>query len=219
MTKTPDEYAEELKNVETFDLNSALTGVTRPKDHITIYTDGERAHQLEEVLSAISVLSHEKAGLIPTGGITGNPRSEEIDGEIASLEEAQDMLIATLRSTSLTFHLRGLPPKQTRLIVKGWEKKIKPESKQPSEEEQAEVNEIRSDKINAELIAKCTVKVVNGNGAEYKGAVTPEWVENLQDEINSGEFHRLVQLANSLSVAHGIFNNVLAADADFLSKP
>lgn len=219
MTKTPEEHAEELKNVETFDLSSALTGVTRPKDEITIYTDGERAHQLEEVLSAISVLGREKATLPATGGITGNPRAEEIDKEIADLEEVSALLIQELRDTSLTFHLRGLAPKQTKLIVKSWDKKIKPESKTPTDEELQETNEERMDKINAELIAKCTFKVVKGNGAEHTGAVSIETVENLRDEINSGEYNRLVNLVNNLCVAHGLFNNMLASDADFLSKP
>lgn len=219
MTKNPEEYAEELKNVETFDLNAALTGVTRPKDEITVYTDGERAHQLEEVLSAISVLSQEKATLPASGGIVGNPRAEEIDKEVADLEEVSALLIQELRDSALTFHLRGLPPKQTKLIVKSWDKKIKPESKNPSDEELAETNEIRMEKINAELIAKCAYKVVKGNGAEYNGAVSIETVENLRDEINSGEYNRLVNLANSLSVGHGLFHNMIAADADFLSKP
>jgi hypothetical protein len=219
LTKNPEEYAEELKNVETFDLNSALTGVTRPKDEITVYTDGERAHQLEEVLSAISVLSQEKVTLPATGGITGNPRADEIDQEVADLEEVSALLIQELRDSSLTFHLRGLAPKQTKLIVKQWDRKIKPESKNPTEDELAEVNEVRMEKINAELIAKCTFKVVKGDGAEHTGAVSIETVENLRDEINSGEYNRLVTLANNLSVGHGLFHNMLAADADFLSKP
>ena len=218
MTKTPEEHAEELKNVETFDLNSALTGVTRPKDEITVYTDGERAHQLEEVLSAVSVLGREKATLPVTGGITGNPRAEEIDKEVADLEEVSALLIQELRDTSLTFHLRGLAPKQTKLIVKSWEKKIKPESKNPSDEELQETNEERMDKINAELTAKCVYKVVKGNGSEHNGAVSIETIENLRDEINTGEYHRLVTLVNNLCVAHGLFNNMLASDADFLSK-
>lgn len=219
MTKTPEEYAEELKSVETFDLNSALTGVTRPKDEITVYTDGEHAHKLEEVLSAISVLGQELATLPATGGITGNPRADEIEGELKELEEASALLIQELRDSSLTFHLRGLAPKQTKLIVKSWDKKIKPESKNPTEEELAEVNEVRMEKINAELIAKCTYKVVKGDGAEHTGAVSIETVENLRDEINGGEYNRLVTLVNNLCVAHGLFHNMLAADADFLSKP
>ena len=218
MTKNAEEYAEELKNVETFDLNSALTGVTRPKDSITVFTDGERAHQLEEVLTSISVLGQEKAILPPAGGITGNPRADEIDGEIAELEELSALLVQELRDSSLTFHLRGLAPKQTRLIVKSWEKKIKPESKSPSDDELAEVNEERSEKINAELIAKCTYKVVKGNGAEHNGAVSIETVEGLRDELNTSEYQRLVTLVNNLCVAHGLFNNLLASDADFLSK-
>jgi anti-sigma28 factor (negative regulator of flagellin synthesis) len=218
LTKTPEEYAEELKNVETFDLNASLSGVTRPKDEITIYTDGERAHQLEEVLTAISSLGREKATLPASGGITGNPRADEIDEEIKELEEASVLLVQEIRSSSLTFHLRGLAPKQTRLIVKSWDKKIKPEGKNPSDDELAEANEQRVEKINAELIAKCTYKVVKGDGAEHNGAVSIERVESLRDEINTGEFQRLVDVVNSLCVAHGLFNNMLASDADFLSK-
>lgn len=216
MTKTPDEYAEELKAPETFDLSSVLTGVTRPKDEITVYTDGERAHQLEEVLAAISSLSREQATLPATGGITGNPRADEIEGELKELEEVSALLIDQIRESSLTFHLRGLPPKQTRLIVKSWEKKIKPE-KDATADEAEEVLDVRNKKINAELIAKSTYKVVR-NGAVSTGAVPIEFVENLEDEITGGEYNRLVQMANSLTVGHGLFNNMIAADADFLSK-
>lgn len=218
MTKNAVEYAEELKNPETFDLNAALSGVTRPKDDITIYTDGERAHQLEEVLTSISVLGQEKAQLPPAGGITGNPRADEIDNEIKELEEVSALLIQEIRDSALTFHLRGLAPKQTRLIVKSWDKKIKPESKSPTEEELQEVNENRLEKINAELIAKCTYKVVKGDGSEFTGALSIETVENLRDEISSGEYQRLVNVSNSLTVGHGLFNNMIASDADFLSK-
>lgn len=217
MTKTPEEYAEELKAPETFELASVLTGVTRPKDEITIYTDGERAHQLDEVLEAISSLSREQAQLPVTGGITGNPRADEIEGELKELEEASALLIDVIRESSLTFHMRGVPPKQTRLIVKEWERKLKPE-KHASQEEVAEVEEQRVDKINAELIAKSTYKVVR-DGKEFNGAVTIEFVENLRDEISGGEFQRLANMANSLTVGHGLFNQMIAADADFLSKP
>ena len=218
MTKNAEEYVEELKNVETFDLNAALSGVTRPKDDITIYTDGERAHQLEEVLTSISVLGQEKAQLPPAGGITGNPRADEIDDELKELEELSALLIQEIRDSSLTFHLRGLAPKQTRLIVKSWDRKIKPESKTPTDEEMEEVNETRMDKINAELISKCTYKVVKGDGSEHNGAVSIETVESLRDEISPGEYQRLVNIVNSLTVAHGLFNNLIASDADFLSK-
>lgn len=216
MTKTPEEYAEELKTPETFELASVLTGITRPKDEITIYTDGERAQQLEDVLVAISTLSKEQAILPVTGGITGNPRADEIEDELKALEEVSALLIDEIRESSLTFHLRGVPPKQTRLIVKSWDKKIKAE-KDATDEELAEVYEARQDKINAELIAKSTYKVVR-DGKEATGAVSIEFVENLRDEISTGEYQRLATLANSLTVGHGLFNNMIAADADFLSK-
>jgi hypothetical protein len=218
LTKTPEEYAEELKAPETFELSSVLTGVTRPKDEITIYTDGERAHQLEEVLEAISTLSKEKAILPVTGSITGNPRADEIDEELKELEEASALLISVIRESSLTFHMRGVPPKQTRLIVKSWDKKIKAESKQPDDEELGDVYERRQEKVNAELVSKSIYKVVR-DGKEFTGAVSIEFIENLRDEISGGEYQRLVAMANSLTIGHGLFNNMIAADADFLSKP
>lgn len=219
MTKSIEEHVEEMKAPETFNLSDALSGVTRPKDEVTVYLDGERAQQLDDVLGEISEIGRQIAALPKTGGITGNPEEERLQKELDELNELVPLLVDTIKASALTFHLRGLAPKQTDLIVKSWEKKLKPESKQPTQEELADIDEDRSKKINAELIAKCTVKIVNGEGKVSTGALSIEAVEALRDEISKPEYNRLVNVANGLCVAGNLFNSVMASDADFLSKP
>jgi hypothetical protein len=46
-----------------------------------------------------------------------------------------------------------------------------------------------------------------------------ETVEELQGSVLQSEFAKLLDAANNMTFANGLFSNAIAADADFLSKP
>jgi hypothetical protein len=210
---------EELKSEESFDLASALKGTSYPTDDVTIFIDGEAAHELNMVLAEITELGYESAKHTAgeNGSIADSPEKEEIDKQIAELEEQQKELIAKVLESALTFKLRGVAPKAWKLIIKSWQRKSKAHAKEEGLDEEERID-WANEKINAELIAKATVSITNAEGATQKGGVKVETVEELQGSVLQSEFAKLLDAANNLTFANGLFSNAIAADADFLSK-
>lgn len=217
--KTAEDYVEEMKSEESFDLSTALRKASYPTDDVTVYLDGETAYELDDLLNEISDLGFKSAGLSAanTGGMTDDPEKAEIDAKIEELNGQVKEAITRIRSSALTFKLRGLAPKQWRTIVSSWERKIRPETKADIDVLEAENK--RNDKSNAEILAKSVVSITDASGKVSKGAVSIEQIEELHDTIISEEFAKLMSKANVLTFANGRFNHVLASDADFLSKP
>jgi hypothetical protein len=218
-TELAEAKAEEMKAEGTFDLASALKGTSYPTDDASIFLDGESAHALNMALNEIAELGFRSAGLTAekNGGITDDPEKEEIDAQIAELEAEQRELIAAVSESRLTFKLRGVAPKAWKLIIKSWNRKSKAEAKEHGMDEEERVD-WANDKINAELIAKSIVSITDAKGNVQKGAVKIETVEDLQGSVLQSEFAKLLDTANSLTFANGLFANAIAADADFLSK-
>lgn len=217
--KTPEAYVEELKSEEVFDLSAALRKASYPTDDITIYLDGEKAYELEAKLNEVSQVSYEAAArsAAASGGITDDPEKEALDAKVEELNAEVKELVKEITDSALTFKLRGLAPKQWRLIIKSWERKIRPETK--AEIDVLEAEQERDEKSNAEILAKSIVSVTDAQGRTFKGAYKIEQIEELHDTIVSEEFAKLMNLANVLTFANGRFNSVIASDADFLSKP
>jgi hypothetical protein len=219
-TELVEAKVEELKAEGTFDLASVLKGTSYPTDDVTIFLDGEAAHELNMVLAEISELGFEAAKHTAeaTGGITEAPEKEEIDAQIAELEERQKELIAEVLESALTFRVRGLAPKLWKLIIKSQTRKSKAKAKEEGWDEEERID-YANDKINNELIAKSIVKITDAQGNVQTGAVKMETVEELQGSVLQSEFAKLLDAANNMTFANGLFSNAIAADADFLSKP
>jgi hypothetical protein len=210
--------AEELKAPGKFDLSSALKGATYPTEAVSIFIDGETAHELNINYDRIAELAQEglqyKAG--NNGGMADGPEKEPIDAEIAELEAENLEHLEKLRKSILTFQLRGVAPKQWKLIIKKWQREMKKNFDLP--EEQAEAEEWANAKIDAELVAKATIKITDADGDEDAGAVSLDTAEELQDTLLQSEWAKLLGAANNLTFANGLFAQAIAADADFLSK-
>lgn len=221
MTATFEEtvqgHVEEMKAEETFDLAEAVSGTKYPTDDCTVFTDGQAAHELNVLLQEVHNLGIDSANRkAASTAMVGDPEADAIDAKIEELQERQKELIAQIRDSSLTFHLRGIAPKLSEAIVNSWQAKIKPASK--SEEDMIEAQNAQNNKINAEVVAKSIVKVVNGKGQVSRAAVSVERAEQFRGDLPTGEWEKLLTAANALSYARNMFSNVIAADADFLSK-
>lgn len=212
------EKVEELKAPGKFDLANALKGASYPTDEVSVFLDGEQAHQLNINYDRIAELSQDalkyRAGT--NGGVVDGPEAEPIDAEIAELEEENNFILKEISASVLTFTLRGVAPKQWRLIIKKWQKEMKKHFDLP--EEQAEAEEWANAKIDAELVAKATVKITDAAGNEDTAAVKIETAEELYDTLLQSEWTKLLGGANNLTFANGLFAQAIAADADFLSK-
>ena len=208
---------EELKAEENFDLADVLKGASYPTDEVSIFLNGEKAHELNMVLDEISELSRQALQYTAgnNGGMADSPEKEELDEQIEELELRQKELIAEVVGSRLTFTVRGAAPEQWKLIIKKWTRKSKKAEDIEDEEERIEW---ANDKINSELLAKTTVKIVDAKGRVQKSAVTVESIEKLQGTVLQSEFAKLLDAANALTFANGLFHNAIASDADFLSQ-
>lgn len=215
--ETAQAAANELANDETFDLADVLNDVTYPTDKVTIYLKGDKTHELNLTLQAKAELKAKAAELAKEqDGIVPSEEQDLVDLEIDELHTKELALLGAIRDSALTFHMRGLAPEQWRVIIKQWEHKIKPATK--SEEDIQEANNSRNRKINAEIIATSVIKTVNAKGASSKGAITIQAAEKLYDVLLESEYQRLLAKANQLTFTNSLFHNMIAADADFLSK-
>lgn len=216
--KAAEAKVAEMKAPGTFDLSSALKGASYPTEAVSVFINGEAAHELNVNYDKISELAQEglqyKAG--NNGGMADGPELESIEAQIAEVEAANVELLKEVVSSSLKFQLRGVAPKQWKLIIKKWQREMKKHFDLPAEQDEAE--EWANAKIDAELVSKATVKITNAAGDEDAGAVTQETAEELQETLLQSEWTKLLSAANNLTFANGLFAQAIAADADFLSK-
>lgn len=240
---------EELKAPETFDARAAANGATYAKDSIDVYSDAELAHEVNiaahEAAQArfladtiknnfITKQAGEGDGTIEwepyDGDGTEAPGYADADTEATRLETHVAELLPGLRDSVLTFHIRGLAPKQWRLIDSKWRKAIKPPARKNfpmTEEGEEEYNVITRERdiermagIKNDQIASGIFKVVR----KHDGAVSTQvWKEEdvavLNDTYLPSEYDKLQNLVVQLTFASSLFQIAVEQDADFLSKP
>lgn len=237
--------AEELKSEKTFDARKAITGATYPEDSIEVYADAGLAHKLNIAANEAAKTRH-YADTIYNGAlaeaklhatIEDNPEEDakltpgwaEAEAEAVEFEAEVADLMKGLKSSVLTFHLRGLAPKQWELIDKMARKEVKaparknfPQDEDGEEEFERVTHERNIDRnrwVNNALIAPAIVKVVNAEGESDTGVWKVEDVANLKDAYMESEFDKLKNLMQQLTFANNIFQTAVQQDADFLSKP
>lgn len=221
-TPTAEELAapivEELKSPGKFDLKAALAKTSYPTEDVTIYLDGDSTHERNLVLDVIADLEIKSESLSAKaqGSMVDDPEKEEVDETIGLLEKRAEELLETVRSSALTFTLRGVAPKQWRLIDKEARRKIKPATK--SEDDQFEAQLLRNERVNVELIALGTVKITDAEGNVDSSRLSVENSQTLFDNLLEGEWVKLKNAIENLTFAHTLFQNVALQDADFLSK-
>jgi hypothetical protein len=236
--------AEELKSPATFDVQQALSGQTYPSDKVVVRINAALAHAMnleaEEAArltweserafkQAQDMLQAESSIAEPEGYDEKLAEAEAKKQEAGEAEAKVARLIEQVNSTALTFHMRGLAPKQVELIDKKCRKAIKPPARKnfPQDEDGQEEYELavwernrdRNQLVNHECIASSIIKVVNSKGEVDSKVWKAEDVENLQAVILETEYEKLRLMMQDLSFAHTLFNRAVEQDADFLSKP
>jgi hypothetical protein len=209
---------EDLKSVEKFDLRSVLTKASYPTEDVSVYLDGNKAHELNIVLDLIDAkeAQAEELSAGKNGSIADSPEKEAVLEDIEALKRRETVLLKEIADSRLTFTLRGVAPTQWRLVDKEARRKIKAASK--SEDDQYEAQLERNEYVNVELLALATVQITAADGQVDKSKLSHEDAQKLFDVLLESEYMKLKQTVENLTFAHTLFNNVTLQDADFLSK-
>jgi hypothetical protein len=228
---TPEQLVEALTAPETFDARAAVTGATAAKSTVRLFRDGETAGALKEIQDALQEAEWKQRehSAEATGGMTHTPEYEVWGTKVEELKAQEAAVIQKVLESSLVFHVRGVPTKVRNLIVQSWTRKF-PDAKrghfgegQEGEDEfDAAMRERMSERyrnINNEFIAKSIFKVVDVQGREDTRVWTPEDVDGIYENYYESEYQRLLAETNKVSMANSLFNEMIAQDADFLSKP
>lgn len=203
MSEVDDQIAElvnQVREEKPFNVLDAIRGVKYPVGKVRVYLDGELATELEELY--------------------GEKRLEEAEGALASAELNEILskiadVEAEIRGSALTFHLRGVPPKVKRIIIKEAARKFKVE-KGDDDAAVAEKLEKQNTYITYELMRHSIVKTENASGGVDTHGWTYEEVEELDNTLIESEFSKLDELCAKLTQGSRVFNETL--DADFLSN-
>lgn len=129
-----------MADASTFDLFDFISGVAYPEDSVRVYTDRKSVYDLDKLETAIS---NER----------DSARADELDAEAAALKES-------IRSSSLTFHLKGLPAP----VVQDVDKRV-----DAKYGETGPVNERNQYRV-AELLALHITSVEKADGAKDERA-------------------------------------------------
>lgn len=220
MTQNAEDIVKDLTTEGTFDLGAVLSkAVKYPKGKVKVYVDGELAQEVLDAADAIAEKHIRLTELInEQGGTVGE--SEDVTALEAEIEANTDELqriAAPLDETALTFHLRGLAPKQWRMIDKVWRQKIRSE-KNASDAEKLEDNITRNEKINVEIVSAAIEKVELADGTIHEGHPPFEQIEQMYNTILESEWQKLHEKAQQLTFANSLFD-ATAQDADFLPQP
>jgi hypothetical protein len=232
--------AEDLKAPATFSARGAVTGATYPKDSIDVYANAELAHQLnlaandaakarflaQTIKNKYDANEHKSI----EDSLEDAPGWRAAEDEADALEAQVAELVKQLQESILTFHVRGLAPKQWRLIDAKWRKAIPAPARKNFEvtedgEEAYEVavrerNIERNAAINNDQIASAIFKVVRKtDGAEDTSVWKMEDVAEINDTYLESEYDKLKNLVVQLTFANNLFQIAVEQDADFLSKP
>ena len=245
--------ADELKSPSTFNARKALNQTTYPVDTVDVYADARAAHHINILANDATKLRYnaqliwDKARADALQYLTENQNAESDDPQVEAekladtapgfaaanreateAEQALADAIPALRATMLTFHLRGLAPKQWRTIHKLGRLEIKEpvrkhfeKGEDGDEEFQAAIverNITRNAWINNSCIASAIVKVTNAEGEEDTGVWTVDDVDNVYDTYLESEYEKIKSLMETLTFANNIFQMAVQQDADFLPK-
>ena len=247
--KAAEDRAEAMKAPATFNAREAVKGATYAKDSIDLYSDGELAHAinvaahdaaqarfLAESIKENFVKKEQVKELLTVedeayeGDGTEAPGYAEADLHAERLESLVAKLMPGLLASVNTFHVRGLAPKQWKLIDAKWRKEIKPPARKnyPMTEEGEEEYQLatyerdreRIEHIKNEQIASAITKVVRKSDGAVDTSVWKEAdVAEINDTYMQSEYDKLLNLVVQLTFTNNLFNIAVEQDADFLSKP
>jgi hypothetical protein len=167
---------------KTFSVLDAVKGRSYPQDIVDVYTDAETALKVRRLEERIN-----------------NERDAE---QVNELDAEKAALIAHVKDSVLTFHLRGVAPG----VVDGIQA-------QADEKFGADPSPDKFKWMNYSYLAANIISVTNAEGAVDEHLYTYEDVEQLAGYLPTSEFDKVFNLMQELTFARDLFD--LSVSADF----
>lgn len=191
---------DEAKKPGTFNLLETIQGTNYAESTAVVFTNVRAVLRLIEVREALNEfrLANEDSR-----GITGYANQDEYD----ALEEQESAAREEIRSSALTFHLKGLSPSLVDAIAK--EKRAKGKEKYEGLTDPEKDEAIIKDIENA-LIAQATRKVVNAQGA-INEEISLSDIEQIRDILPEPEFDKIRLALNDVQFKAALFDEEIDA--------
>lgn len=184
------ELVEEAQSKKVFNLSDAIKGRAYPQKEVTIYLDDENALKLVELNDEMSYT-------------TDPAELKKLEAEAAKLSEA-------IKSSAVTFKMRGVSQDAIELVLKQMNEKYKVKGSAGTENPDWMRDYITS------LVALNIVSVKDASGSEDVTAFDFDKGEELRRNIPAVEWGKLVEMMQKLTLAGGYFEQL--TDAGFLQK-
>ena len=185
------ELVKESQSKKVFNLADAIKGRAYPQRDVTIYLDAEASHNLyeldEQMKSTTDVDAYEK------------------------LEAEAKKLAAAIKSSALTFTMRGVNQKAVELVLEQTNAK----HNVPKEDNPTEYPGWMRDYITT-LVALNIVSVQDAEGNVDNTVFDYDKAEELRVNLPMTEWNKLVETMQVLTLAGGYFDEL--TDAGFLPK-
>lgn len=186
---------DEATDPDTFDVLAFFSGVTLPKDKVTLYRDYEAAYELASILEAEA--QREKDAKERKGS---DPLDITFEEAVESEEHIEDLRERLLASAA-TFHLVGLAPKVQTAI----EKKLKATNGNLSEED---FNAL----LNETIIAKTIDHVEDAQGRVSYRKWSQEEIHRLIEELPPAEFTKLYTSVLKVTYIGNVVDRAISTD-------
>lgn len=173
--------AEEVTR-ETFDMFKTLTGRAYPEKDIIVYTNEAKIHELNDIRKELQVQTSNKTKAYKEL----EKRAEEVSEEI--------------KDSALIFHLRGVAPGVTGILV---------EKYQREEKDWAGLQD--------ELLSATLVKVTNADGKVDERKFSIEECAQIRNILPQAGYEQLAKTITELNMSGAIYD--AAVDSGFLQKP
>lgn len=203
---------EVLESPESFDFNAFITGnVSYPTREAKVVLNRAVVLQARELAEEIADVDAEKS----EAQLTDLAPSPEYDEKLEALKTQLEEVLAKAEQASLTFVLRGVPPKVWKVADKALRQKFK-KQKNLTEDERIELDIKFQEEINADIVHKCTVEVIDPHGAKSNPKKAD--IEKLAGMLDQHEWEKLVSLANQLTFEISNLDDAIGTNSDFLPK-
>lgn len=210
----------EMKNPETFDLDSFITSkVTFPTKDVKVSLDMEGSMKAWELAEEIADLKLDKEAIEEEakGGITGGD-TEAIEAEMRAKHLELTALVDQLEAEKLTFTLRGAAPKVWRTMHKIARRDFPiPQAVAGNEDAVWEATLAQNEFVGIEIVRLCTEKITAPTGeVTYGKDIKHELIRGLFEVVEEKEWDLLKDSADKITFQVGAFDKIVSSDADFL---
>ena len=216
MPKTTDELLEEMTSEKKFDLSAVIKkNVNYPTDEVTVFLNGEAAYNVTKASEEAADLEILVDASTEGGTIADGEPDADLVAELEAKKAEVEAHLKEAIESSLTFTLKGVPPKLVRVLEQRYEREFSP--KKHTERDPQELLVEKNIHTNVAEVHAAVVKIEDHTGTEAD--LSEFGLGSMQETYESvlyTEWMKLLQMTQNLTFANTIFDDVMSKDADFL---